>query len=264
MAAEDGFQGVIAECPAMPDRQRSLGRSYVYGFLPPGVKWLLISNSVIFVIYWIGGEFIQRPAITLFALIPTFVATKFFVWQLFTYLFLHGGIGHIVLNMLALYFFGPPLEMDWGTRRFLKFYFYCGVVAGICVVLAGMLVGGRDMLVPTLGASGAILGLLVAFGVLYPNETILLMFVIPMKAKHLVMLYAAIEFLSLWGGNPGVSTIAHLGGMAFGFLYLKVRFPSAGRLIPDWRGRYRQWKMQRAKKKFQVYMRKHGGGPWVN
>jgi membrane associated rhomboid family serine protease len=249
----------------MPDRQSSLGRSYVYGYLPPGVKWLLIINSAIFVVYWIGGQAVQTPAITLFALVPRFVVQNFFIWQLFTYLFLHGGIGHIVLNMLALYFFGPPLEMDWGTRRFLKFYFYCGLAAGVCVVLAGVLMGGRDMITPTVGASGAILGLLVAFGVLYPNETILLMLIIPMKAKHLVMLYAAIELLSLWGPATQVSTMAHLGGMAFGFVYLKVKFPRFGQHMPDWRGRYRQWKMQRAKKKFQVYMRKHGGGgPFVN
>jgi len=248
----------------MSDRQTRFARSFVYGYLPPGVKWLLITNSAIFVIYWIGGQTVQRPAITFFALIPAFVVQNLFVWQLFTYLFLHGGIGHIVLNMLALYFFGPPLESDWGTRRFLKFYFYCGLAAGVCVVLTGMMMGGHDAVVPTLGASGAILGLLVAFGVLHPNETILLMMIIPMKAKHLVMLYAAIEFLSLWGGNPGVSTVAHLGGMAFAFVYLKAKIPSF-RYVPDWRGRYRQWKMQRAKKKFQVYMRKHGGrGPFVN
>ena len=247
----------------MPDRQNTMGRSYVYGYLPPGVKWLLISNSAIFVVYWIGGQALQRHIITLFALIPAAVVQNFYIWQLFTYLFLHGGIGHIVLNMLALYFFGSPLELDWGTRRFLKFYFYCGIAAGVCVVLAGLLLGGRYT--PTLGASGAILGLLVAFGVLYPNQTILLMFMIPMKAKHLVMLYAAIELLSLWGPDTGVSTMAHLGGMAFGFFYLKVKFPSVSGRIPDWRGRYRQWKMQRAKKKFQVYMKKHGrGGPFVN
>jgi membrane associated rhomboid family serine protease len=247
----------------MPDRQRPMGRSYVYGYLPPGVKWLLIVNSAIFVVFWIGGQALQRHVITLFALIPAAVVQNFYIWQLFTYLFLHGGIGHIVLNMLALYFFGSPLELDWGTRRFLKFYFYCGIAAGVCVVLAGLLVGSRYS--PTLGASGAILGLLVAFGVLYPNETILLMFMIPMKAKHLVMLYAAIELLSLWGPDTGVSTMAHLGGMAFGFLYLKVKFPRAAGHMPDWRGRYRQWKMQRAKKKFQVYMKKHGrGGPFVN
>jgi len=247
----------------MPDRQRTIGRSYVYGYLPPGVKWLLISNSAIFVVFWIGGQTLQRHAITLFALTPAAVVEYFYIWQLFTYLFLHGGIGHIVLNMLALYFFGSPLELDWGTRRFLKFYFYCGIAAGVCVVLAGLLAGGRFS--PTLGASGAILGLLVAFGVLYPNEIILLMFVIPIKAKHLVMLYAAIELLSLWGPSTGVSTIAHLGGMAFGFLYLKVKFPRVNQPLPDWRGRYRQWKMQRAKKKFQVYMKKHGGGgPFVN
>jgi membrane associated rhomboid family serine protease len=247
----------------MPDRRYPSGRTYIYGYLPPGVKWLLISNSAIFVVYWIGGRALQQTAITLLALIPSAVVDNFYLWQPFTYMFLHASIGHILLNMLALYFFGPPLEMDWGTRRFLKFYFYCGLAAGMCVLLTGLLVGNR--FIPTVGASGAILGLLVAFAVLHPNETVLLAFLIPIKAKHLAMLYAAIEVLSLWGPETGVSTIAHLGGMAFGYLYLKLPSPRVRRRLPDWRGAYRQWRLQRAKKKFQHYMKKHRGpGGFVN
>src|SRR5207248_1124880 len=119
---------------------------------------------------------------------------------------------------------------------------------------------------PTIGASGAVLGVMVAFGVLYPEQPVLIAFLFPIKAKYLVMIFAAIEVLVLlrYGPNTGVSTVAHVGGMAFGYLYLTRRIPLVR--IPDIGGAYRQWKLQRAKRKFQVYMRKHGGGggPWVN
>jgi membrane associated rhomboid family serine protease len=117
---------------------------------------------------------------------------------------------------------------------------------------------------PTVGSSGAIFGLLVAFGVLYPNQTVLMNFLFPIKAKYMVMIYAAIELLLTFGPNNGVSTIAHLGGMAFGYIYLKSKLPRLG--LADARSAYNQWRLQRAKRKFQVYMRKHGkgGGPWVN
>ena len=139
-----------------------------------------------------------------------------FVWQLFTYMFLHGGITHLLFNMLTLWFFGTQLERDWGTRRFLKYYFYCGIAAGVCVLAANMAVG--DWVRPTIGASGAIFGVLVAFGVLYPNQTVLMNFLFPIKAKYMVMIYAAIELLLTIGPNTGVSTVAHLGGMAFGYV----------------------------------------------
>jgi len=118
----------------------------------------------------------------------------------------------------------------------------------------------------TIGASGAIYGLLLAFGVLFPDTQVLMYFLFPIKAKYLVMIYGAVELLlALGSGNSGVSNIAHLGGMLFGLLYLKVPLRAGSWHLPDVSGRYRQFKMQRAKRKFQVYMRKHDGrGPWVN
>ena len=159
----------------------------------------------------------------LFALYAEGAVRSLFVWQLFTYMFLHGGITHLLFNMLTLWFFGTQLERDWGTRRFLKYYFLCGIAAGVCVLAANMAVG--DWVRPTIGASGAIFGVLVAFGVLYPNQTVLMNFLFPIKAKYMVMIYAAIELLMTFGPNTGVSTIAHLGGMAFGYVYLKGRLP---------------------------------------
>jgi membrane associated rhomboid family serine protease len=158
--------------------------------------------------------------------------------------------------------FGTPLERDWGTRRFLKYYFICGIGAGVCDVLLNAVIGNWNT--STIGASGAIYGLLLAFGVCYPNQTVLMNFLFPIKAKYMVMIYAAIELWMSTGVNTGVSNIAHLGGMVVGFVYLKSRLPGMRIKLPDWRGAYRQWKLQRAKRKFQVYMKKHDGGPWVN
>jgi membrane associated rhomboid family serine protease len=180
-------------------------------------------------------------------------------------MFLHGGIGHLLFNMLALWMFGLPLEQTWGTRGFLKYYFFCGIGAGICDVLVNFALGHHNT--STIGASGGIYGLLLAFGVLFPDTTLLMNFLFPIKAKYLVMIYAAVALLSALGsGNSGVSNVAHLGGMLFGLMYLRVPIPGVRFLhLPDAGGWYRQWKMQRAKKKFQVYMRKHDGrGPWVN
>ncbi len=244
----------------MPRTYRPYVGSYASGYFPPGVKWLLISNTAIFLL---SGLLPGAFKATWLELSAYAVLKVGFIWQLVTYLFLHQGVMHILFNMLALWMFGTPLEQTWGTRQFLKFYFYCGIAAGVCVVIVNALVGGRDWFIPTLGASGAILGLLVGFGVLFPNQTVLMSFLFPIKAKYMVMIYAAIEVYMTLGPNTGVSTVAHLGGMAFGFLYLKTKMPSVN--LPDWRGAYRQWKLQRAKKKFQVYMKKHGGGgPWVN
>ena len=242
-----------------------LSRSIIYGYFPMGVKWLLIVNTVIFVIWYLGGQTVQSQ-MQLLALTPRLVVFSFpwFVWQLFTYMFLHGGFGHLIFNMLTLWMFGTPLEQTWGTRRFLRYYFLCGVGAGICDTLVNVALGHRTS---TIGASGAIYGLLLAFGVLFPDTKVLMSFLFPIKAKYLVMIYGAVALLSALGsGNSGVSNIAHLGGMLFGYVYLKVSLPGVRHLhLPDASGWYRQWKMQRAKKKFQVYMKKHGGpGPWVN
>lgn len=242
----------------MPRTYRTYLGSYASGFFPPAVKWLLISNTVIFILTYLFG----MPYIL--ALAPVAVVYHFAVFQLVTYMFLHGGITHILFNMLALWMFGVQLERDWGTRRFLKYYLYCGIAAGVCDVAINAMLGVWNT--HTIGASGAIFGLLLAYGVLYPNQTVLMDFLFPIKAKYMVMIYAGIELLLSLGPNSGVSSVAHLGGMAFGYVYLKSRMPRMKTKLPDWRGAYRQWRLQRAKRKFQVYMRKHGGdrGPWVN
>ena len=243
---------------------RFADRSSYNSFLPNGVKWLLIANVSVFILTGLMPESLQGD-VSLLALVPRTIVHYFTIWQFVTYMFLHAGIWHLVFNMLTLWMFGTPLEQVWGTRRFLKYYFICGIGAGLCDVILNLALGHNTR---TIGASGAIYGLLLAFGVCFPDQTVLMGFLFPIKAKYMVMIYAAIELWMSLGVNSGVSNIAHLGGMAVGFLYLKSRIPSMRRMrLPDWRGAYRQWKLQRAKKKFQVYMRKHGGpggGPWVN
>ncbi len=239
--------------------------------LPPGVRWLLIGNVVLWLAYFFavrmgsGGFFLH------FGLVPALVVKTLAVWQLFTYMFLHDpfGFGHILFNMLTLWMFGKDLETVWGTRRFLKFYLLCGIGAGVCVVLANYLFGNPNT--RTIGASGAIYGLLMAFGMTYPNTTVLFSFLFPIKAKYFVMIIGAIAFLSSFGANNGVSNVAHLGGMLFGYVYLKYESLAGGSgrggfdPITAMQMRYKQWKIERARRKFQVYMRKQGrGGPWVN
>ncbi len=246
----------------MPQSRYTYRRSSYFGNFPPGVKWLLIVNTAVFLITNLFARQFGED-FRLLALAPVAVVKHFAIWQLVTYLFLHGGITHLLFNMLALWMFGTPLEGDWGTRQFLKYYFICGIGAGICDVAMNAVMG--NWLTSTIGASGAIYGLLLAFGVCYPEQTVLMGFLFPIKAKYMVMIYAAIELFLSIGVNNGVSNIAHLGGMLVGFVYLKSRLPRLKLRLPDWRGAYRQWKLQRAKKKFQVYMRKHGDrGPWVN
>ena len=193
----------------MPQPRYRYRSSFLNDYFPPGVKWLLIINTAVFLLYTLGGYALQRPMIVLLGLSANAAIKSFLVWQVFTYMFLHQGVWHLLFNMLTLWMFGTQIERDMGTRRFLKYYFYCGIAAGVCVLIVNMLVD--DWTTPTIGASGAIFGVLVAFGVLYPNQTVLMNFLFPIKAKYMVMIYAAIELLVTFGPNTGVSTVAHLG-----------------------------------------------------
>lgn len=239
-------------------RTRAAGIFYVPGF-PKGVKWLLITNVAIFIVgYFAGLAKLDRPLAYL-ALTPAAVVRDFYVWQLATYLFLHGGFGHIIWNMLALWMFGADLEQVWGTRRFVQFYFFCGIGAGICVVLANYLLPWGNPMIPTIGSSGAIFGILLVYAMLFPDRDILWAFLIPIKVKYFVAIIGAIAFMMSFGPNTGVSEFAHLGGLLFGYLFVKtpnVRFDPAGEV----RRQYSDWKLRRAKRKFQVYLRKQGSG----
>lgn len=136
-------------------------------------------------------------------------------WQLVTYGFLHGGFAHVFFNMFALYMFGMPIESAWGTRRFLIYYFVCMIGAGLVQLTVAAVTGE---VYPTIGASGAVFGLLLAYGMMYPNSTIMLLFPpIPMKAKYFVIGYGALTlFFGVTGTMSGIAHFAHLGGMLFG------------------------------------------------
>lgn len=233
--------------------------------IPPGVKFLLISNTAIFVVYFLSVIFGFSGLFAPFRLIPEQVVGRLYVWQPLTYLFLHdpNGFGHILFNMLALFMFGKTLEQTWGTERFLRYYFACGVGSGICVILGGYLT--NTQFIPTIGASGAIFGLLLAFGMLFPDTTVLMSFLFPIKAKYMVMIVGAITFLSSLQVNSGVSHIAHLGGMLVGYLLIKTELgkrqmsrsrPTNASLLAGAYEAWREYRLRRARKKFQVYMSK--------
>ncbi|MGC9973160.1 MAG: rhomboid family intramembrane serine protease [Bryobacteraceae bacterium] len=248
----------------MQYRHRAGG--YTESYFPSGVKWLLIVNAAVFVLDFFALTWFNADPFALLKLVPAFVLQYGMLWQLFTYMFLHSGVGHIVINMLVLWMFGVELERDWGTRLFLKYYFLCGIGAGVCVVLVSLL-RPAEARIPTLGASGAIYGLLLAYGVLYADRIILFMLLFPMKAKYAVMIFGAVAFFGSWQPGGGVSHVAHLGGMIVGYLYLRTRLKRArGNPLASLRHQFQEWKRQRARRKFQVYMKKQhwDRDHWVN
>lgn len=231
------------------------------------MKWLLIVNVAIFLVTFLSAGTAIQEIFSYFALVPVVVVKWFWVWQLVTYLFLHGDFNHILWNMLTLWMFGKDLEQAWGTRRFLQFYFICGIGAGLCVVVGNYLFGNPNG--ATIGSSGAIYGILLAYAVLFPDVTMLFGFLIPIKVKYFVMIIGAIAFLSTFRSvNSNVSNIAHLGGMLFAYVYLKVPRLFSFQMNPmtSLRDKYRDWKAGRAKRRFQVYLRKQRSDKdgWVN
>lgn len=226
--------------------------------LPPAVKWLLIINVSLFIIYFFAYRTTFAAWFTPFWLDTRWVLQGFAIWQFVTYMFLHSpaDFQHILWNMLSFWMFGKSLEEYWGTRGFLNFYFFCGIGAGICAVVLSLILGVDTR---TIGASGAIYGLLLAFAMIFPEAQVLVL-IFPMKAKYAAMVIGAITFMATFRPGDGVSHIAHLGGMLFALIYLKAgmakqQFDFIGPLTAG----YRNWRHERAKRKFQVYMRKHQG-----
>jgi len=251
---------------------RTYGNTMNFGFdwsMTPIVKKLLIANVAAFVLMTIAQAAGLGMLVRSYWMLTPFAVTRqFAVWQLVTYMFLHGGFWHILFNLFALWMFGSEIERTWGSKKFLRYYFLTGIGAGITVVLFG-----PSSMIPTLGASGAIYGILLAYGVLFPNRVIfvpiLFFFFVPIPAKYLVMILGGFAFLSALS-SPGdfVSHTAHLGGMAFGLLYLKGTQRSSKSYF-DFRNLYYRWKRQRLQRKFEVYMSKRNRddkprGPWVN
>jgi membrane associated rhomboid family serine protease len=185
-------------------------------------------------------------------LVPALVLRQFWVWQLATYMFLHGGLFHILFNMLALWMFGTELERIWGTRYFLKFYFLTGIGAGALTVVFSLLPFGFSQQVQhsvIIGASGAIYGLLLAYALYFPDRPIL-MIVFWVPAKVCVAILGAIALLTSLSEAGGTANATHVGGLVVGYLLLK-----GARIHPisELKYRYLKWKINRVRKKFDVY-----------
>jgi len=227
------------------------GSSYSYQFGPgplsPAVKLLLITN----VVAWVLNLIV--PSMTMYlGLSPQEVFTGFAFWQPFTYMFLHDirGFSHILFNMLSLWMFGTELERRWGTRFFTKYYFVTGVGAALTTLLVA-LVSDSAYYSLTVGASGAIYGLLIAWAMYFPHRTIYFYFLFPIPARVFVAIVGAIAFLSSLGGpGGGIAHIAHLGGLVVGYIYLKTL---SVRPIDELRYRWLRWRMDRARSRFDVY-----------
>ncbi len=207
--------------------------------ITPAVKFLLIVNTVVFAIQ----AFADDRIILLFGLVPRLVWQDYYVWQLFTYQFLHGGLFHLLFNMLALWMFGCDLERRWGSAFFLKYFFVSAVGGGLLNTLIT-----PNQMIPSIGASGGIYGILLAYGLIYPNQVVYFYFLFPIKMKHFVWIIGAIAFYSsITSGQSGIANLAHLGGMLFGYLYLRGGNPwEHFKLYLDRR------RLARLKKRFQV------------
>ena len=200
-------------------------RPSLYGgfrFFPPVIKFLLVSNVAVFFLLAFFGLFrIQGISLgsVLNSILPLYpLGEGFQVWQLFTYMFMHGGVMHLFFNMFALWMFGMELENFWGSRKFAIYYMLCGLGAGFANLFVSPLFGVSG---PTVGASGAIYGVLLAFGVIFPDRPILIYFLLPIKARYFVLMYILLElYAGVTGTADGVAHFAHLGGAAVGLVYL--------------------------------------------
>lgn len=230
-------------------RPYSVSYSFGPGPVTPAVKALLIANTAVFV-----AELIFPALVQWFGLSPAAIFSSGWVWQPVTYMFLHhtGGFGHILFNMLALWMFGVELERLWGTPFFVRFYFAAGVGAALTTIVVAFLPFAFSTEVyyaTTVGASGALYGLMFAYAYYYPDRPILMFLLFPIPAKYFVMILGAIAFLSSISGGSGIAHATHLGGLLAGFLYLKS---GRGGLTAEIRYRWVKWKMNRLRRRFDV------------
>ena len=246
---------------------RPTGPSYVsYSFGPgpltPAVRALVILNVAGYLLSLV------MPALSIWlGLVPALVVERWWAWQTVTYMFLHGGLFHLLFNMLALWMFGVDLERLWGTGFFVRFYFVAGIGAAATTLLMSLLPFGfaESLYVSvTVGASGAIYGLLVAFAMMYPHRPIYLYMLFPIPARIFVLIIGAISFLSsVSESRGGVAHATHLGGIVVGYLYLAGR---RGHLVSAVRSQWLRWRLARLRKRFDVHEggRKGSGGPRVH
>jgi membrane associated rhomboid family serine protease len=216
---------------------------------PPVVKQLMIANAVVFVVQTLA-EARGIPFRDIGGVIPMLFWSGW-IWQPFTYMFLHGGLAHIAMNMFALWMFGSPVALLWGPKRFLQLYFVSGVGAGLLIAglpalstFLGFHFASLSMTVPTVGASGAIYGVIMAYSLTYPNRTIMLMF--PPVAFRAIWLIPVL-FLLEWTLGPGnVSHVGHLGGAGVAYWWLNRGVRGGGLpSVDQFRYRMKRWRMRR-------------------
>jgi rhomboid family protein len=230
------------------------GFSYSFGPGPitPAIKALIIANVVAFVLAFFVGE---RRLNGLFGLRPEDVLEHLRLWQPFTYMFLHVGFFHILFNMLTLWMFGVELERMWGSRFFTKYYVVAGLGAAATQIVLSFVPGTYGVQLYhaiTVGASGAVYGVLLAYAMYFPHRPILLIvFMIP--ARYCVMIIGAIALMSSMSGPSGVAHTAHLGGLVAGYLFLKGR---RFHLASEIQYRLTKWRINRMRRRFDV----HSGG----
>jgi membrane associated rhomboid family serine protease len=212
------------------------------------VKWIIWANIAAFV-----ASMVFHQITGYLGLIPKDVLERRWLWQPVTYMFLHAGFLHILFNMLGIWMFGVELERMWGTRFFVKYYAITGVGAALSTIVVSLLPfepTAASYVQNTIGASGALYGLLVAYALYFPDRPILMFLLFPVPAKIFVIIIGAFSFLAATSGGSSVAHVAHLGGIAFGYFYLKG---GRGGLTAEIKYRYLKWKMNRLRRKFDVY-----------
>ena len=191
--------------------------SYKPSLFTNAIKLLVSVNFGIFLLQSLSKS--EMIFFQLFGLVPKLIWSEFMIWQPVTYLFFHGGIWHVLINMFVLWMFGSELERLWGKLRFLKYYFITGIGSGIITALLNL-----SSITPVVGASGAVFGVLMAYGITYPNRTIYLYGIIPIRSMLFVVAVGFIAFVSSFDGTSRISHITHLSGMVIGYLILKRRW----------------------------------------
>jgi len=188
--------------------------SYKPTLFTDAIKTLITINFIIFLLQTISKS--DQLFFTIFGLVPKMVWSEFMLWQPFTYIFFHGDIWHVLINMFVLWMFGIELERMWGKKKFLTFYFITGIGSGLITMLFGL-----HSLTPIVGASGAIYGVLMAYGLTYPNRIVYLYGIIPIKSIWFVIGIGTIAFFSSFNNVTQISHLTHLSGMALGYILLK-------------------------------------------
>jgi membrane associated rhomboid family serine protease len=242
-------------------------------FITPAVKILVLTCTGVFVLQTLIELFLPRVYpwfIHEFGLVPRGVVPGLRIWQPLTYIFLHGELLHLFFNMLVLWMFGRNLEEVWGKKRFINYFLLCGVGAGIITIVVKFVPlawGSTPSDIPTIGASGALYGILIANAILFPDRQVwIFFFLISIPMRVFVIIMAFLEFFSTLGsaGGDNVSHLCHLGGMLVGWLYLR-----RGSFLYRVRNEMADWRYQRNRRKFDVYMKKNkdnrpGSDHWVN